>query len=616
MFDAIATFIGTFLAACFLLIMLWAGYETANGIIEPGWLRSVVISTIAAFGMALAFWRARRALSAARRRADGDSVLRTFWQARRALAAEGRKAASTAARTSPREQAPASGAPGIADDVAAQMAAELQARAKKSDDAHRARIRAHVGRKAPPLNETGREAIARAQSACLAIRHVFPPRHPQRSMSFFGGVPLASDDLDWPMIHNREGLLEPLTFMGQVELKSLPEGPARSLLPARGCLYFFAPMSENFDRAADHFVVRYVAQDAGAAWGPQNNPGFLQPIDGVVNARCRHGWLNWRDQPEKFYPRSYPRIEIEFGWVADAAEIEDGEAEAGAGFPWEAAAARRRAALVAFHGAPVPYDPLLSGHDKPVDALWIPFAGFPNNRRAAEIVAGFVRTYLKEEEEALKARQAALPAPADGQGDAEKERLAAQLAQYAALRGRHAHALGLAVAGAGGPGGPGKPLGEGERTAVLALLESLRAGDLPDSVVERRYRHKRLPHVLNEWIALAAVEGAEAALADPAARAQLPDAVVEAVRYRHAVLRDPPFTREGRYHQHQMLGRGDVIQVAADTMAAGHILLLQLRPDQALDWRMGDNGALQYWIHPADLAARRFENTVLTFESH
>jgi uncharacterized protein YwqG len=65
-----------------------------------------------------------------------------------------------------------------------------------------------------------------------------------------------------------------------------------------------------------------------------------------------------------------------------------------------------------------------------------------------------------------------------------------------------------------------------------------------------------------------------------------------------------------------MLGRGEIIQTAAEEMAAEYIMLLQLRPDEALGWRMGDYGAAQYWIHPADLAARRFENTFLTFESH
>jgi uncharacterized protein YwqG len=82
------------------------------------------------------------------------------------------------------------------------------------------------------------------------------------------------------------------------------------------------------------------------------------------------------------------------------------------------------------------------------------------------------------------------------------------------------------------------------------------------------------------------------------------------------VLKDPGFSSRGEYAQHQMLGRGRLIQTAADEMADEHILLLQLSPDEALGWHMGDYGALQYWIRPADLAAQRFDNTVLTFESH
>jgi uncharacterized protein YwqG len=47
-----------------------------------------------------------------------------------------------------------------------------------------------------------------------------------------------------------------------------------------------------------------------------------------------------------------------------------------------------------------------------------------------------------------------------------------------------------------------------------------------------------------------------------------------------------------------------------------YVLLLQLGPDTALDWTVGEMGPLQYWITPEDLAAKRFENTVLTIEAY
>jgi hypothetical protein len=83
----------------------------------------------------------------------------------------------------------------------------FQEQAKKSDDAHKARIRAHVQREVPPITPEGREAIELGKRARLAIKHVFPPRLPQRSMSYFGGLPIVPDDFDWPTLHNRKGLL-------------------------------------------------------------------------------------------------------------------------------------------------------------------------------------------------------------------------------------------------------------------------------------------------------------------------------------------------------------------------------------------------------------------------
>jgi uncharacterized protein YwqG len=139
---------------------------------------------------------------------------------------------------------------------------------------------------------------------------------------------------------------------------------------------------------------------------------------------------------------------------------------------------------------------------------------------------------------------------------------------------------------------------------------------MPQPFVERAYSRYRFPHVLNEWLSVAAVESVESALQEADQAHQIPSDIVEAVRFRHAVLRDPGFSDRGEYAQHQMFGHGHLIQTAADEMAREHVLLLQLSPDAAMGWRFGDGGALQYWIRPADLAAKHFENTVLTIESH
>lgn len=508
---------------------------------------------------------------------------------------------------------PPSGASG---NPAAEFVAWSRAQAKQSDDAHKASIRAHVERPVPPTSEADHRSIESAQRTCLAIRHVYPPQHPQRSMSFLGGLPLAPEDFDYPMTHNREGLLEPLTFMAQIDLAALPEGSGRALLPKHGHVYFFAPMSGGFDAAANHFVVRFVPGKAKKDWGPQWT-GILGPVGGAAAARYRFPWMNWRDRPEKSYPTTYPRIEIALGWIDDVGEVEQGDPDAADGFPWEVAEQRRRAQLVAFHGAPVVYDPVLSPIGKPTDQLWMPFEGFPTNRRAGEVVLGFLKTHLKEEVEAIGARIASLtaatPAPAEQpDGPAERERLEIMLEEYRQFERRHWKAMQHLAVGSE----YGRPLPEEARVEILSLLDQVRAGALAKPFVERRHIQQRLPHALNHWLSVAAVESVESALQDPDQAHQIPPHIVDATRYRHTVLRDPGFSDRGEYAQHQMFGRGRVIQVAADDMAREHLLLLQLSPDDAMGWHMGDHGALQYWIRPADLAAQRFENTVLTFESH
>ncbi len=78
--------------------------------------------------------------------------------------------------------------------------------------------------------------------------------------------------------------------------------------------------------------------------------------------------MNWRDDPKRFHPRGYPRTEVELGWIGD------GEV----------------------HGQPGD-DGLLAPHGRPAHEAWTPFEGFPSNRRAAEVLVGYVKTWLKEE---------------------------------------------------------------------------------------------------------------------------------------------------------------------------------------------------------------------------
>ena len=134
--------------------------------------------------------------------------------------------------SSPAPNAPKQKSVGL-DNLVAQMTNDLQEKAKQSDEAHKARIRAHANRPVPSISDEGRETITRGLQARLGIKHRYPPRLPQRSMSYLGGLPIVPDDFDWPTLHNRKGLLERLNFMAQIDCSDLPPGPGAHRSRAR-----------------------------------------------------------------------------------------------------------------------------------------------------------------------------------------------------------------------------------------------------------------------------------------------------------------------------------------------------------------------------------------------
>ena len=475
--------------------------------------------------------------------------------------------------------------PKVADPVAAMMA-EFQAQAKRSDDAHKARIRAHVERKIPPISEDGREIIERARRTRIAIKHIFPPRLPQRSMSYFGGLPIVPDDFDWPTVHNRQGLLERLTFMAQVDCADLPAGPARDLFPDKGYLYFFAPMVDTFGPDAAHFVVRYEPRRATQKWEPLDMPftGKIAPDDPMDAI--------WRGERTH-----YDRNEIEFGWIEEPSDDEVA-ARRDEGHAFQVADKIRAERVEAFYGPPPAPDSLLSVYQAPKDALWMPYAGFPINWKTARIVRRFVEAYHRDETQDVANRLKALGEVAEDHPEARRLRTLQR--ELSTFQSKMSTAFFPTIsARAKDYDAPPDEV----KKQILAFLDDLRINGMPSSK-ERPYLHLRLPLVLNQWLATAAIHGAEGALTDPDGAALVPPEVVAALAHRHT---------SGK---HQMLGEGEVVQVAADEMKDRYLLLLQLGPDKALDWTRGEMGPLQYWITPEDLAAKRFENTVLTIEAY
>jgi hypothetical protein len=498
-----------------------------------------------------------------------------------------RQAVDHAASSAPNPNPPTrESTPPAAANPAAQLVIDLQEQAKKSDDAHKERIRAHVHREVPPLSDVGREAIDRGRQARLAIKHLFPPRIPQRGMSYFGGLPIVPEEFDWPTLHNRKGLLERLNFMAQIDLSDVPPGPGRQLLPDHGYLYFFAPMSDTFGPDAMHFVTRYESKRATQKWRPLDMPltASIEPADPID--------VIWRGKRTHF-----DKVEIEFGWIEEPSDNEVA-VRADEGHAFEVAAKIRAEREDAFYGPPVAQAPLLSAHHAPKDALWIPYSGFPINWHSARIVRKFVEAYYREETLDVADRLKALGDVAADHPEAQRLRtLQRELASFSSKMS-NAFSATVNVRQKEFDAPP-----DAVKTTILNFLEDLRVNGMPSSK-ERRLRHLRLPLVMNDWLATAAIHGAEGGLTDPGGAALVGSDVVAALAHRHSA------------RKHQMFGEGEVVQVAADEMKDRYLLLLQLGPDAALKWTLGEMGPLQYWITPEDLAAKRFNNTVLTIEAY
>ena len=295
-----------------------------------------------------------------------------------------RQAVDRAASSAPNPPLRESMSP-ASDNPAARLAVVLQEQAKKSDDAHKARIQAHASRQVPPISDDGRETIKRGLKARLAINHRFPPRLPQRSMSYFGGLPIVPEDFDWPTLHNRKGLLERLNFVAQIDCSDLPSGPGRDLFPDRGYLYFFAPMSGTFGSDAMHFVTRYEPRQATQKWTPLT---CHSPARSTRTIR----WTTSGGASGRITTRSRSSS-------AGYEEPSDDEvaARADEGHAFEVADKIRVERLEAFYGPPVAPDRTLSAQHAPKDALWIPYAGFPINWRSARIIRKCVEAYHREE---------------------------------------------------------------------------------------------------------------------------------------------------------------------------------------------------------------------------
>lgn len=111
--------------------------------------------------------------------------------------------------------------------------------------------------------------------------------------SRIGGQPDLPADVAWPEFQGA-----PLSFIAQIALAEVPEGPARSLLPADGHLWFFYASDQStwgFD-SKDAGSARVLHRPDGTALAPTAPPDAL-PDEGRFEA-CEVTFVSFQDLPD------------------------------------------------------------------------------------------------------------------------------------------------------------------------------------------------------------------------------------------------------------------------------------------------------------------------------
>src|SRR6185369_62361 len=78
------------------------------------------------------------------------------------------------------------------------------------------------------------ETILAARRQAILFRQIVPPNHNPAHLSFFGGLPIAPSDFQWP-----SGEKRPFTFIMQVDCSAVPVAGRLGIFPDQGAVYLF-----------------------------------------------------------------------------------------------------------------------------------------------------------------------------------------------------------------------------------------------------------------------------------------------------------------------------------------------------------------------------------------
>lgn len=445
----------------------------------------------------------------------------------------------------------------------------------------------------------------------ILFKTVFPPIFPQKSFTFMGGLPIAPSEFLWPESIDDKGNKISLNFLGQVDCRTLPALNADTLLPDRGVLYFFTKtMVDTKDECA---VIYHTGDRLG--WSEIAPPANLPTYDEIYPGPYERTTLH-EVKAKASNPRSiYPKWEMETGVVNDYQHSSDIQhlGEFGPELKLNKADEAQHENLILqlreqsymqFHGAEIDASHALTKNIRNMRELWRPFSSFPQAWVAIEtavipVLNDLIKSsaYYKEcltEENIHNISAEEIKFNNDQiiihQEFIQQARLWLDKAQE---NGRHS---------------PTSKLAKDTFWQWWGLLVTN-----PKLYIYNKYDRKQntIPK-LNSHMKTAALHSIDTCLSfSPDTARMIPQSVVEATAWRHHYFKkNAPNTHSAC---HKMLGSPDTIQGAGEEFGFDHIMLLQLEGDYVLD--LNHAGCVyHFWIKPEDLAQRRFDRVIRTFE--
>ncbi|SEC04070.1 protein of unknown function [Nocardioides exalbidus] len=411
---------------------------------------------------------------------------------------------------------------------------------------------------APPATPEHEAALVASRDQAVLLRRDFPPR--PGALSHWGGVPSVPRDFTWPFFVTTDGTERAMHHVLQLDCSTIPEAGRLGLMPDRGLIYVFLDLDWGIHW---RWSVRYV--DA--------TPDQLVPAP--VPASLPHAYgerASWRwPSTDAEWPRLLPAWSIDPVVVTGdpAAEVDEPDFWPGT--------VRLAARVAAIDGAVVEARWFSTSHADGV--LVRPWSSYPHDWRAVSILTGHLARQARRQHLDHHVRQGVMT---EAEADDSLVRLRAGAESWSA------------------------------RAAASPAWAPLTAAE-SDEVWQLVLDHQPVAHVA---LADAVNDSLDATLAgNPDAARVLPAEALDLVRSRHALA-----TRRADGELHvadvdRMLSAPSYVQGDAEERIGEWILLLEMSSDEAIGHHFAE-GVYQFWIRPADLAARRFDLVELTASAY